>query len=72
MHEDTTKLVGYSNIYTFVEIFKVKVFLKMALDGTALKKAQERTSTATEMENKCFPKKQNGNVIPANLRVQAP
>lgn len=35
------------------------MFLSMVLDGTALKKANGRTGTAIEIENKCFSKKQN-------------
>lgn len=31
----------------------------MVLGGTALKKARRKTSTAVEIENKYFPKKQN-------------
>lgn len=31
----------------------------MVLSGTTLKKAKRRTSTAIEIENKYFPKKQN-------------
>lgn len=41
----------------------------MGLDGIALKKAKERTSTTKKKkENKYSPKKQNDKLIPANLR----
>lgn len=42
----------------------------MVVDAIALKKAKERTSTTKiKKENKRFPKKQNDNLISANLRV---